>query len=196
MLSAATLQECVKKGEGIDGESPRSGDCRRMVDSRCSEADALIKSLSSEVADRKRRLETEKKKLKSLEGRLMLREHLPNIREHVAAAKWVDRAAAHGARFRSLTRSLTETSKMASAQVLNRDFAKSFEAECGALHAPSVTLDFPGREGEAKRRKSLTPDHKLSEVLSEGEQKVIALADFIAEASLRRSPRRCCSMTL
>jgi hypothetical protein len=48
-----------------------------------------------------------------------------------------------------------------------------------------VSLDFPGRRGEAARRKSVTTDHSLGEILSESEQKVIALADFLAEQSLR-----------
>jgi wobble nucleotide-excising tRNase len=36
-------------------------------------------------------------------------------------------------------------------------------------------------------RKSLAPRHRLSAILSEGEQKVIALADFLAESTLRGS---------
>ena len=53
-----------------------------------------------------------------------------------------------------------------------------------------MTLDFPGREGLGRRRKLLSPEHGLDEILSEGEQKVVALADFLAEASLKpdRSP--------
>ena len=50
-----------------------------------------------------------------------------------------------------------------------------------------MKLQFPGREAAAARRKSLTAAHKLSDILSEGEQKVIALADFLAEAVIRRS---------
>jgi len=69
--------------------------------------------------------------------------------------------------------------------VLNRDFERRFSDECQALRAPRVKLDFPGREGEARRRKLLTPEHGLGEILSEGEQKVIALADFLAEASVK-----------
>jgi hypothetical protein len=66
-----------------------------------------------------------------------------------------------------------------------QDFERVFFEECAALRAPNVTLDFPGRRGEAARRKSVTPDHSLADILSQGEQKVIAMADFPAEASLR-----------
>ena len=60
------------------------------------------------------------------------------------------------------------------------------------LRAPKVAVDFPGRKGEQARRKSLTPNQrqKLSDILSEGEQKVIAVpADFLAEASLKQKGR-------
>jgi wobble nucleotide-excising tRNase len=62
-----------------------------------------------------------------------------------------------------------------------------FKGECAALSAPVVKLDFPGRKGQTTRRKSLSPDYPLSDILSEGEQTVIALADFLAEASLPKA---------
>jgi hypothetical protein len=71
---------------------------------------------------------------------------------------------------------------------LNQNFDKLFQGECQSLRAPKVTVEFPGRKGEQARRKFLTPNQKqkLSDILSEGEQKVIALADFLAEASLKQ----------
>src|SRR5262249_28822429 len=60
-----------------------------------------------------------------------------------------------------------------------------FAEECKHLRAPKVTLQFPGRQGQVTRKKAVASDHKPSDVLSEGEQKVIALADFLAEASLK-----------
>ena len=92
------------------------------------------------------------------------------------------------ARFRPLLKSLTESMKLASGGLLNVDFERLFRAECDALRAPAVRLDFPGRKGQPARRKLLVTDHKLSDILSEGEQKVIALADFLAEAQLKASP--------
>jgi hypothetical protein len=58
-----------------------------------------------------------------------------------------------------------------------------FEEERKALRAPRVRLEFPGREGEPKRRKG-PAKRALSEVLSEGEQEVIVLADLPAEAAM------------
>jgi len=76
-------------------------------------------------------------------------------------------------------------SKQASNDLLNESFRNAFEDECKALRAPTVKLGFPGRRGQAARSKTVSSDHSLTEVLSEGEQKVVAIADFLAEASFR-----------
>lgn len=47
-----------------------------------------------------------------------------------------------------------------------------------------MRVEFVGRQGRAHRRKTLGGRHKPSKILSEGEQKVLALADFVAEARL------------
>lgn len=47
-------------------------------------------------------------------------------------------------------------------------------------------MEFQGRGGKAERRK-VVARHKPSEILSEGEQKVLALADFLAEGRMRGS---------
>jgi hypothetical protein len=80
---------------------------------------------------------------------------------------------------------LTESSKNASEELLNRDFERRFVEECALLRTPKVRLEFPGRQGQVTRRKAIAADRRLAEVLSEGEQKVIALADFLAELSLK-----------
>jgi len=148
---------------------------------RIAEAD-----LRKKGAEREQALADASTKLRDLEDRLTLREILPAVRTHVDAARWADRAGAQVKRFQGIKKSLTETSKRASASALHADFERRFEQECEALRAPRVRLAFPGREGEARRRKLLTAEHGLGEVLSEGEQKVVALADFLAEASLKR----------
>jgi len=148
-------------------------------------AGATVSDLRKQGEEREGALAEEQARLRQLDARLTLRELMPAIREHVEAARWADRAGTYLRPFQGLKRSLTETSKQASTELMNRDFRRRFETESEALHAPQVTLDFPGRGGEARRKKLLTRDHGLGEILSEGEQKVVALADFLAEASLK-----------
>lgn len=79
---------------------------------------------------------------------------------------------------------LTAQSKLASEDLVNRNFETLFAEECERLRAPQVALRFQGRSGQAQRKK-VVATYKPSAVLSEGEQKVLALADFLAESRMR-----------
>ena len=160
---------------------------RKLLEDQLRQAEDIEKTLSGELAEREKKLQQELPKLRLLEARLTLRELMPQIQRHVEDAQWADRASQVLRRFQGTLKSLTESSKVASEQLLNQDFEARFREECERLKAPAVTLEFPGRRGEPARRKSLAPRHRLSAILSEGEQKVIALADFLAESTLRRS---------
>jgi wobble nucleotide-excising tRNase len=95
------------------------------------------------------------------------------------------RAEVELANFMSYKKSLTMTAKEASEKLLNEAFQAKFKEECKCLRAPDVKLVFPGRQGKVVRHKTVGEGYKLSSILSEGEQKAIALADFLAELSLR-----------
>ena len=146
--------------------------------------------LCKEGEDRERILGEERTRLQDLEDRLTLRGLMPAIEGYVQAAEWANRCTLYLRPFQGIKRSLTDTAKRASTEMMNRHFQNLFREECQSLRAPTVTLEFPGREGQALRRKVLTPEYGLCEILSEGEQKVISLADFLAEATLNpdRSP--------
>ena len=148
----------------------------------------LITELSAKSEEREGALRQAQTDLARLKDRLELQARLPAVTKHVEDAKWAQRATQLAKRVPQVLKSLTEVSKVASEQLLNTDFAQRFNAECAALRAPSVGLAFPGRQGQAARRKTVSALHRPSEVLSEGEQKVIALADFLAEAGLRLTP--------
>lgn len=171
------------------GELPnRAPAIREESESRLATAADLINTLAGKETDRAADLKKAETERRELTDRVELSSRLAAISEHVEAAKWAQRAEELSGRFRSISTSLTATVKTASGALLNSDFEARFKEECAALRAPEVGLAFPGRRGEAARRKTVSADHKPSKVLSEGEQKVIALADFLAEASLRQVP--------
>lgn len=184
------LVSAIRQGKPFadDALDPLVNELELAIETQIAQLDKLIQDLGEKAGERKRAFDEESAKLRSLEARLTLRQLLPQITKHVHAMQWADKANTISTRLSyTVAKSLTETSKVASEQLLNRNFEGLFYAECKALRAPAVLLDFPGRRGQAARRKMLVPDHRLSDILSEGEQKVIALADFIAEASLRRT---------
>lgn len=157
---------------------------RPLLRERRTGLEGLVATLQDEASDRERLLEECSYQLMDLEARIKLQELISEVEEHVTRAKWAASAERVRSAFAGLSRSLTVVSKAASKDLVNQDFARLFRDECRALRAPEVRLDFPGRDAQPKRRKSLVPRHALSDILSEGEQKVIALADFLAEAGM------------
>jgi hypothetical protein len=151
-----------------------SGEEARLTD--------VIAGLQASVNERQAALKVKERILVDLEGRKTANVLLPQIEKRVSDAKWVARATIVKSNLTGLLRSLTDAAKDASDELLNKDFERRFEEECAILRAPKVTLNFPGRQGQVTRRK-LVLSYKPSQVLSEGEQKVLALADFLAEVT-------------
>lgn len=127
------------------------------------------------------------REIKELEDRIKLSTHLDQIKNCVTNAKAAQRFGELDQEIsKSVKASLTRASNRASEELANQDFELRFAEECAALDAPKVTLSFQGRQGSAQRRKRVF-DHRPSEILSEGEQKVLALADFLAESRMHNS---------
>lgn len=160
---------------------------RRMLDEQRVAAARAVRDLSTEASERERQLGDSRATLLELEDRRTLRSLLDGIVEHVEALKWIDLADTVLRTFQGLLRSVTEAMKDATRGILNTNFEASFQRECQLLNCPSVRLEFPGRQAATLRHKSVGANYRLGEVLSEGEQKVIALADFLAEVSMRPS---------
>lgn len=179
-----TSGRAVKEG-GVLRDA--AAEIAREAGDAVAKVEGAIADLRKQADERKKELETESANLRLLENRLTLQALIPEVRAYVERAQWAGRAAPLVSRTTGVLRSLTEQSKLASKELLDRDFERMFEDECRALRAPKVKLDFAGRKGQAARKKTLVPEHRLSEILSEGEQKVIALADFLAEAGLHRT---------
>ncbi len=143
---------------------------------------ALIAGLQKSIDERQTALKAKQTELTELKGKKTANGLFPQIEKRVSDAKWVTRATIVKSNLTPVLRSLTEAAKEAGEELLNKDFGKRFEDECTRLRAPNVTLNFPGREGQVTRRK-LVASYKPTEVLSEGEQKALALADFLAEVT-------------
>lgn len=77
------------------------------------------------------------------------------IETQVKSAKEVDRLKTLKRPLPSLGRSVTELAKTASDQLINQSFDALFLDECEALRAPSLKVQFVGRDGKAHRRKVL-----------------------------------------
>lgn len=140
--------------------------------------------LQDQYANRSETLQEEKHRLSELVAAVELGKSWTSIEEFVNKAQWVARLDNCSEQFTRLTRKLTEYSKRANEKLINIDFDTLFAEECKALRAPVVKVNHIGRQGRAQRNRILADNHKPSAVFSEGEQKVLAMADFLAEARL------------
>lgn len=154
------------------------------VNAATTATSAEIASLEEHSTNRTEALATKQTELAELTAAAELMKSWASIENQVTSAKEADRLQILKKALPTLTRAVTELSKTASDQLINQSFDALFLEECDALRAPKLKVQFVGREGRAQRRKVLTGRHKPSKVLSEGEQKVLALADFLAEARL------------
>lgn len=146
--------------------------------------EAGVVEMKTQLKDREASIRENGDKLRALNAKIDLDRRLPEIRAYVASAKKAERLRRVVDPLSKVLTSLTSVSKVASQDLINRDFQALFEEECAALDSPNVQLEFVGRKGQAQRRKSVTAEHRPSQTLSEGEQKTLALADFIAEARM------------
>lgn len=145
---------------------------------------AHLQELREQAANSAETLTNKEAELREFEARVELSKVMPEVARRVAALKRANTLSTLASKIPPILRQVTELSKTANDQLINQNFEQLFIEECGALRAPSLQLEFVGREGSAQRRKVLTGKHRPSKVLSEGEQKVLALADFLAEARL------------
>lgn len=159
-------------------------DSKAAIEAALKTVGANLVELETQQANRTKVLAEKQVDLLELKDAVELGRSWSLIEAQVENAKEADRLKTLRRPLSSLTRAVTELAKTASDQMINQSFDTLFLEECEALRARSMKLQFVGREGRAQRRKVMTGKHKPSKVLSEGEQKVLALADFLAEARL------------
>lgn len=148
------------------------------------EATRTLAELRRQAATRADTLVGKKRELVELEAAAEITRSWALIDSYVRKAKEADRLILLAKPMPNLLRTVTGLAKTASDQMINESFDALFIEECSALRAPALQVEFVGRQGRAQRRKVLSGKHKPSKILSEGEQKVLAIADFLAEARL------------
>jgi energy-coupling factor transporter ATP-binding protein EcfA2 len=155
------------------------------IDAALSAAQTRVEQLATDKANTATALATKQKELAELTARIELNKNLPTAREYVRRAKRAQQLEKLSKTISSgAAKQLTIQSKLASEDLVNKNFETLFAEECNLLNAPKVALHFQGRSGKAQRKK-VVANYRPSAVLSEGEQKVLALADFLAESRMR-----------
>lgn len=119
----------------------------------------------------------------TLRHREVLSQLLPQIETQVTNLLWI--RAAQARRTLINTRHITEKEKDLFGRFVTSAYRDRFETECNALDcALPVELQTMGRSGQTMRALAMPGGHKPSAILSEGEQKAVALADFLTEVEM------------
>ena len=107
-------------------------------------------------------------------------QHISKVKDLVANLKWVDKA--NKAKFPK--RKVTDTEKLLSNKYFNDEYVLAFNEICEELNGNfGITINHTGSGGTSFRQLELK-GNSPSAILSEGEQKVIAIADFLAEMKM------------
>lgn len=142
--------------------------------------DALIKTYK----EGKQREELEKllKKKTQLLHKEKFNAHFSKFETYVENQKWISKAKKLS--WAAEKRKITESEKSLSGKYFNQKYVDTFNAECTALNGNfGIDISHTGSGGTSFRQLTLKGKNP-SAILSEGEQKVIAIADFLAEMQL------------
>jgi energy-coupling factor transporter ATP-binding protein EcfA2/ribosomal protein L17 len=120
---------------------------------------------------------------RTLRHRHVLSQQMPAIETFVADAAWA--ASASLAKNSLGTRSITDKEKELFGRIVGDGYRARFAAECALLDCSlPVELQTVGRSGQTIRSLAMKGGHKPDAILSEGEQRAVALADFLTEVAL------------
>ena len=183
-LAESVIEELTKRSTIDEGKFSSLPSLLPKLKKYQETVQSNVDGLQTQVTNSASALAEKSTALSELKARIELKKSWPELATFVANRQRADKLSTLAKKFKPLLASLTELSTRASDQLINSNFEQLFEEECKALRAPNLDLAFVGRDATTKRKKVMTGNHKPSRVLSEGEQKVIALADFLAEARL------------
>ena len=157
------------------------------------EVDSSLEALVDQFDSDTKRLEEEKVEdvLKALQAeritlrhRQVLKQLLPEIEKYISDLIWVKNGS--GEPQRSLnTRTLTEKEKDFFQRVIARDYQERFANEREYLKCDMpIELHTRGQRGQTVRSLVMKGGYSPDRILSEGEQRAVALADFLTEITL------------
>lgn len=119
----------------------------------------------------------------TLRHREVLTQLFPSIEMYVSDAKWC--AKAERAKGALNPRTITDKEKELSGQIISVSYRARLSNECEALDCIlPIELQTVGQKGKTIRSLSMKGGYQPEIILSEGEQKAVALADFLTEVGL------------
>lgn len=146
-----------------------------------AEIDADIERLSK--TDQEAAIEELEQERQMLRHREVLSSVYVDVEKFLDNAAWC--AKAEGAKAQFNTKRITDKEKALFGEIIGEAYREKLAKECEALECEApVEMKTQGRGGETLRALLLKGGHRPTRILSEGEQKALALADFLTEIGL------------
>lgn len=191
------LQACLdRRGVVLASVSPDvPGSMSPLPQNGIQQVEEILRSLADHIAllkSRNRAAEIaglERQKLE-LEHRVVLARHLERVEDYIKKRIWARSAAKVGGSTKHITQKHNELFE----RLVTDRYVKLFEETLCALGRPlQVKVDTKGKKGQVYKRIALEADQSAQDiaapdkVLSEGEKRAVALADYLTEVALDTS---------
>ncbi len=89
---------------------------------------------------------------------------------------------------RFTTNVLSTKAKDAFNEIVAGDYISTFNSYCENLGVPNVNISLASKKGQTQRGKFVVRENiKVTDIMSEGEQKAIALAEFVTDLKVRKN---------
>lgn len=150
--------------------------------------DMVIEYIKIKISDlNSENVEKELKLLEAYENeytdKLKAEKLLPKIEEFIINSKWIEQAEKN----KINTRSITSIQNQLFAKYVTDEYVRVFNQECKKLQSEfSAEIKQRGSKGTTLKRLTVKGKRPL-EILSEGEQRSIAIANFLAETSIHNN---------
>lgn len=187
------LQKALAADVGADLDTKTISKIKPLtIDTSC--IDKIVESIDAKIKALKENDPTEEinklqKAITALDHKEKLEQHIDAIEAYIANLKWAETAA----KFAKDTISrlqVTNKGKELSSKYFNDAYIEAFNAECEALDGHfGIDISHTGASGASFKQLFMKGKNQPSLILSEGEQKVISLADFLAEMNLSEITR-------
>lgn len=169
----------------VEDMNTLSGNCLEGIKACIYELGARLSVLEGQNKEEEvRKLEIEKL---TLDHRTLLEKLYPQVEEYIRKRKWAQTAATIGGNTKHITSKHNALFKI----LVTNEYTRLFEQTLADLGRPlKVKMTTLGRKGQTLRQITLDSSAgakelaKPEKVLSEGEKRAVALADFLTEVAL------------
>ena len=186
----ASLTESLKKQKDLSAEivsdiATKTEHARTEIKISTTDHDTVIESIDASIKllqddAQSKELDRLLKEKTIITHREKLELHFAKIEAYISNQVWIKKAV----KADFAKRKITDTEKSLSGKYFNQKYIDTFNQECQAMNGNfGIEITHAGSGGKSYRQLKLKGNNPNA-ILSEGEQKVIAVADFIAEMQL------------